>query len=161
MVVLLSLLVSACSSVPGSSDTSSNQPSSERACSLLTRGEAGQLLGGPTSIPIVNAKQNCSYAGPTGSSILLDARTNDLPKCVASRNCHYPAGTLSVDVDGVKANWIPAAALLPNGSTQPGASTTGALMFIRGGHFVSIDVERASNAEAIAEQALAFILRRL
>jgi hypothetical protein len=97
-----------------------------------------------------------------GSVIILQVRRTNLPKCVVNQNCTYPAGAMKVTVDGVKADWVPASSVQPpNGTTQPGAASTGSLLFFHGGEYVNINVERASSPQSIAERAMAFVLGRL
>jgi len=68
----------------------------------------------------------------------------------------------TVTIAGVAGDWVPATSVQPlNDTTQPGAANTGSLLFYDLGEYVNINVERVSNPQSVAEQAMAIVLNRL
>jgi hypothetical protein len=159
---VLGLLGVACSSPQTDSGTSPDHPQSVKvACSLISSREAAELLGGSVVKPVANGKSACSYPGRAGSIIILQVREANLPRCMVGQNCALPAGAQKVKVSGVKALWVPATALSPGDTTEPGASEAGSLQVLRDGYYVNISPERVVDPLATAQQAMALVLPRL
>ena len=161
-VLLTGVLMTACSTSPGSPSALANQQSTLTACSLLTAKEATILLGGTPVSPMSSRTTSCSYPGRAASIIILQVRRNNLPECVVNQNCTYSAGVTKATVNSVKADWVPATSVqAPNSTPQPGAANTGSLLFYHRGAYVNISVENVSSPQSIAERTMAIVLGRL